>query len=85
MHSAALRFQYRSPEAAALVADAVAGELGEIGGDRATATLTVEDATLRVGIDAADLVSLRAGLNTWEGLLAVAERSAEVGRAGEIL
>lgn len=85
MHSAVLRFQYRSPEAAALVADAVAGELGEIGGDRAAATLTVEDATLRVGIDAADLVSLRAGLNTWEGLLAVAERSAEVGRAGEIL
>jgi KEOPS complex subunit Pcc1 len=85
VHSADLRFQYQSPEAAALVADAVAGELGKIGGDRATATLTAEDATIQVEIDAADLVSLRAGVNTWEGLLAVAERSAEVGRTGEIL
>lgn len=85
MHSADLRFRYRSPEAAALVADAVAGELGEIDGDRATATLTVADATVRIDIDAADLVALRAGLNTWEGLLEVAERSAEIGRSGEIL
>ena len=85
MHSADLCFHYRSPEAAALVADAVAGELGEIAGDRATATLTVADATARIDIDAADLVSLRAGLHTREGLLEVAERSAEVGRSGEIL
>lgn len=85
MHSADLCFQYRSPEAAALVADAVAGELGEIDDDRATATLTVADATVRISIDATDLVSLRAGLNTWEGLLEVAERSAEVGRSDEIL
>ena len=85
MHQTDLRFRYRSPEAAALVADAVAGELGEIDGDRARAALTVEDATVRVDIDAADLVALRAGLNTWEGLLEVAERSAEAGRPGEIL
>ena len=85
MHSADLRFRYRSPEAAALVADAVAGEIGRIDDDRATATLTVADATVRIDIDATDLVALRAGLNTWQGLLEVAEQSAEIGRSGEIL
>jgi len=85
VHTAELRFQYRSPEAAALVADAVGGELDEIDGDRATATLAVDGSVVRVGVDAADLVSLRAGVNTWETLIEVAERSAEAGRPGDIL
>jgi len=85
VHTADLRFEYRSPEAAALVADAVGEEIGEIGGDRATATLTVDGSVLHIEIDAADLVSLRAGLNTWETLLEVAERAAEAGRPGEVL
>lgn len=80
MHAAELTFEYRSPTVAAIVADAVSVELGEIDGDRATATLQRQAATLHVEIDADDLVALRAGLNTWGTLVDVAERATAAGR-----
>lgn len=85
MHTADLRFAYRSPEAAAIVSDAIVRELGEIDGNRATAAVFRRGSTIIVEIEADDLVALRAGLNTWETLLEVAENVADVGRPGEIL
>ncbi|MFO7925764.1 MAG: KEOPS complex subunit Pcc1 [Halobacteriota archaeon] len=85
MHTAELRFQYRSQGAAALVCDAVEREVGEIDGDRATAALFRHGSTVVIEIEADDLVALRAALNTWETLLEVAEEVAETGRPGEVL
>jgi KEOPS complex subunit Pcc1 len=85
VHTADLRFVYRSSEAAAIVSEAVERELGEIGGDRATAAVSRRGATIVVEIEADDLVALRAGVNTWETLLEVAEDVADTARPGEIL
>lgn len=79
MHTAELRFRYDSPRAAGLVTEAIERELGEIDGDRASATLTRQAAQLSIEIDADDLVALRAGLNTWETLVEVAERMVDLG------
>ena len=84
MHTAELRFEYRSPRAAALVADAVAPELGELDDDRATATLDAAGSTVRVRVDAADLVALRAGMNTWGSLLEVASGVVEPEAGGNL-
>ena len=85
MHVAELAFAYRTPEAAALVADAVAGETGELDDDRASATLERTGPEVRIEIEATDLVALRAGINTWTSLVEVGERAAEAGRPGDIL
>lgn len=79
MHSAALCFEYRSPTAAAHVEAALDVEIGEIDGDRATASLRREENAIVVDIEADDVVALRAGLNTWQTLVEVAERMLVVG------
>lgn len=77
-HQAVLDFDYHSPGAAGLVERSVSIEAGDIEGERTQATVTREGDTLTVTIDAADLVALRAGLNTWLSLVDVAERCAGV-------
>jgi KEOPS complex subunit Pcc1 len=79
VHTAELRFQYERPNTARIVADAIEQEIGEIGGDRALTTLSRGESQLSIEISAEDLVALRAGLNTWETLVEVAERSIEAG------
>ena len=76
-----LRFEYRSPKAAAIVAEAVEQEIGEIEDDRASATLSRRDRELRIDIEARDLVALRAGMNTSGTLVEVAEGVVESGTA----
>ena len=78
-HAADLAFEYDSADAAALVAGAVRQEVGEIDGGRSTASLERDDRQVLVEIRAEDLVALRAGLNTWQTLVEVAERSGAVG------
>jgi KEOPS complex subunit Pcc1 len=80
VHDADLVFDYDTPEAAALVADSIGQEIGEIEGDRTTAAVRRDGSRLRIDIDADDLVALRAGLNTWTTLVEVAERMVEAGR-----
>ncbi len=82
-HGADLTAEYASSDAAAIVASAVRQEVDEIEGDRTAATVTRDGRTVRVDIDADDLVALRAGLNTWGTLLDVAERMLAAGRRGE--
>jgi KEOPS complex subunit Pcc1 len=77
-HTADLVFDYDSTETAVLVERSVRQEIGEIEGDRTTASLTREGAELTVHVDAADLVALRAGINTWSTLVEVAERVAGI-------
>lgn len=79
MHSAALVFTYDNREAAALVEAAISREVGEIDGERASASVGLDGRDVRVDVDADDLVALRAGLNTWGTLVEVAERMVDAG------
>ena len=73
-HEAVLEFDYSDGERAARVARSVRIEADDIEGDRTAATVDREGATLLVRVNAADLVALRAGINTWTSLVSVAER-----------
>jgi KEOPS complex subunit Pcc1 len=72
-HEAVFECEYPDAERARRVERAVAVEVGDIEGDRTTATLERDGATLTVTVAAADLVALRAGCNTWLSLVGVAE------------
>jgi KEOPS complex subunit Pcc1 len=86
-HEAILEFDYPDADSAARVADSVAVEAGDIEGDRTTASVDRQGGTVVVTVEAADLVALRAGVNTWTGLVGVAERAGDAlaggSRAGE--
>jgi KEOPS complex subunit Pcc1 len=71
-----LRFDYDTERRARTVERSVRPEVGEIADARSTASVDREDATVRVRVEAADLVALRAATNTWTRLLVVAERVA---------
>jgi KEOPS complex subunit Pcc1 len=79
-HEATLAFEYERTERAELVASSVAVEQGQIADDRSAATVDRDGDTVRVRVTAADLVALRAGCNTWLGLVDTAESLARVGR-----
>ena len=72
-HEAVFECDYPDAERARRVERSVAVEVGDIEGDRTTASLERDGATLTVTVAAADLVALRAGCNTWLSLVAVAE------------
>lgn len=69
-----LTVEYDEPTRARCIAASVRQEVGEIDGDRSETTIERRGATVAVRIRAADLVALRAALNTWCTLLTVAER-----------
>lgn len=75
-HDAVLEFAYGDVESACVVERSVGQEVGEIDGDRTTAAVTRDGATVTVTVTARDLVALRAGVNTWTTLVSVAERTA---------
>jgi KEOPS complex subunit Pcc1 len=72
-HRTVLTFDYPDGERARRVERSLRPEVGAIDGDRTTAGMTREGATLRVTVTADDLVALRAGCNTWLTLSSVAE------------
>jgi len=76
VHRTTFSLTYDSTRLATIVERSVAVEAGEIAGDRTTATVDRSGATVTVGIEAADLVALRAGQNTWLTLVEVAEKAA---------
>lgn len=80
-HEAILSFEYDDDERARRVEQSVRPEVGDIDGDRTTATLDRDGRVVSVRVAAADLVALRAGVNTWSTLVGVAERAgaAELG------
>ena len=73
-HETVLSFTYSSERRARIVADALGPEVGEIDDARSTATVDREGDAVRVRVLADDLVALRAGVNSWSRLVAVAER-----------
>jgi len=77
VHEAVFEFSYPTERSARTIERAVAPEVGEIEGDRSSATVSREPRTVTVVVEAADLVALRAGINTWCSLVSVAERVAE--------
>ncbi|MEF8827209.1 MAG: KEOPS complex subunit Pcc1 [Halapricum sp.] len=77
-HEAVFTAAYSSPERAGCVKRSVELEAGDIEGDRTRATVEQEGATLTVTVEAADLVALRAGINTWLSLVDVAEQCSGV-------
>jgi KEOPS complex subunit Pcc1 len=80
-HDATLEFEYETAARARLVAESVAREVGEIDDERSRTTIERDGSLVRLEIDAADVVALRAALNTWFSLVDVAERTADVGDA----
>ena len=76
MHRTTLTFSYESVRDATIIERSVGVEVGDIEGDRTTARLDRDGATVTVDVAADDLVALRAGQNTWLSLIQVAERVA---------
>jgi KEOPS complex subunit Pcc1 len=72
-HQAELHFSYPDERRARLVADAVCVEVGEIADERSRASVRRDGRGVAVTVRATDLVALRAGVNTWTRLVAVAE------------
>jgi len=72
-HEATFVCEYESPAAARLVSESIARELDEIDDGRARASVTRDRGRLTLTVVAADLVALRAGLNSWSSLIEVAE------------
>lgn len=74
-HVATFEFRFDDERTATVVERSVLREVGEIDGDRSRAVVDRDGATLALAVTAADLVGLRAGVNTWLGLVAAAERT----------
>jgi KEOPS complex subunit Pcc1 len=74
VHEAVFEFPYANDRTAAAVVESVRPEVGEIDGDRTTAVVEQRDDTVVLTVRATDLTALRAGINTWESLIGVAER-----------
>lgn len=78
-HDATLEFEYETPSRARLVAESVTREIGEIDDERSRTTIERDGSRVAIEIDAADVIALRAALNTWFTLVDIAERTADVG------
>ncbi|MGM0389873.1 MAG: KEOPS complex subunit Pcc1 [Natrinema limicola] len=79
-HDATLEFEYETPSRARLIANSVRREIGEIDDDRSQTTIEHQQSVVRIDIEAADVIALRAALNTWFSLVDVAERTATIGK-----
>ncbi|PSP83791.1 hypothetical protein BRC96_08230 [Halobacteriales archaeon QS_6_64_34] len=76
-HRTAFTLDYADEELASHIERSLRPEIGDIDGDRTTAELAREGATLCVTVAADDLVALRAGCNTWLTLASVAEAASQ--------
>ena len=76
VHTAVLSFEYSTPKDARLVHQSIGVEADQLEEDRSTVSVSRTDSRVGVEIDADDLVALRAGLNSWQRYVSVAERVA---------
>ncbi|MEF8973550.1 MAG: KEOPS complex subunit Pcc1 [Haloarcula sp.] len=72
-HQTHLTAEYDSPDRARAVERSIRPEIDDIEGDRTTARLSRDGRRVELVVEAADLVALRAGINTWLTLRNVAE------------
>jgi KEOPS complex subunit Pcc1 len=77
-HETVLSVTYATPDHARRVERAIAPEIGDIDDDRSSTRLARDAAELSLTVEAADLVALRAAINTWLSLISVAEDVGEV-------
>jgi KEOPS complex subunit Pcc1 len=77
-NEAVLSFVYDDAASARRIERAIRPEVGDIDGDRSLVSVSREGAELELTVTAADLVALRAGLNTWCSLVSVAEDAGDV-------
>lgn len=82
-HETLLTFEYDTTARATTVAASLRPEIDDIEGDRTRASLTRDGGSVEITIEAADLVALRAGQNTWLSLTGVAERCAADGASAQ--
>jgi len=75
-HSADLCFEYPTIEDAQRVDRSIRIEVDELDDDRSTVAVDREAAELAVEVTAADLVALRAAINSWLRYVSVAEQVA---------
>lgn len=75
-HEAVFEYQYAGKQPARTIANSIRPEVGEIEGERTCVALRQEGTNLILTVRAKDLTALRAGINTWGSLVAVAERLA---------
>ena len=78
-HTATLSASYGSSDRASRVFASLDPEVGGVDGDRASARVDLDDDTVAVTVEAADLVALRAGTTSWSRLLTVAEAASAAG------
>jgi len=76
-HRTVFTFDYADESLACRIERSLQPEIGDIEGDRTTALLSRKGVTLRLTVEADDLVALRAGCNTWLTLWSVAESAAQ--------
>jgi KEOPS complex subunit Pcc1 len=72
-HQTQLTAEYGSVDQARAVERSIRPEIDDIEGDRTTAHLSRDGQRVELTVEAADLVALRAGINTWLTLRSVAE------------
>lgn len=79
-HDTTLDATYASADLAKTIEASLRQESGEIDDARSRTLIERTDGTLSIEIQAADIVALRAAVNTWLSLLSVAEDTAAIGR-----
>ncbi|MFY4812297.1 KEOPS complex subunit Pcc1 [Haloarcula sp. AONF1] len=72
-HQTYLTAEYDSADRARAIERSIRPEIDDIEGDRTTARLSRNGRQVELAVEAADLVALRAGINTWLTLRGVAE------------
>ncbi|MHC3378424.1 KEOPS complex subunit Pcc1 [Haloarcula sp. H-GB5] len=72
-HQTYLTAEYDSADRACAIERSIRPEIDDIEGDRTTARLSRNGRQVELAVEAADLVALRAGINTWLTLRGVAE------------
>lgn len=72
-HQTHLTAEYGNAAQARAIERSIRPEIDDIEGDRTTARLTRDGRRVELTVEAADLVALRAGINTWLTLRGVAE------------
>lgn len=76
-HRTVFTLEYDEPRIARIIERSLAEEVGQIDDARAKTALSRQQNIVTITVDAADLVALRAAVNTWLSLVSVAEEVGE--------
>ncbi|MCH7659904.1 MAG: KEOPS complex Pcc1-like subunit [Euryarchaeota archaeon] len=77
-HTASLACEYDDFQSARLIERSILPEVADLGDERSSVAVSRNGEMLTIRIEAADLVALRAAMNTWLTLLDTTETVAEL-------